>query len=113
VATINTEDTGFWLALCTVGPVIFLGIGVLVIDLARVRGVGWKRPAQKVQLTAFNVSFWGALLPTITAILSLAWGSNLLPPKVIAVVIVAAILAFWISLAAHSTDVEDTSGEAS
>jgi hypothetical protein len=34
-----------------------------------------------------------------------------LPPKALAVVIVVAVLAFWISLVAHFQDVEDTSGK--
>jgi len=34
-----------------------------------------------------------------------------LPPKVLAVVIVVAVLAYWISLVAHFQDVEDTSGK--
>ena len=90
---------------------MFLALGALLVEIDRERGEGWKRPAQKVQLAAMNVSFLGTLLATITAILSLAWESNLLPPKVLGVVIVVAILAFWISLLAHFQDVEKTSGE--
>jgi hypothetical protein len=45
------------------------------------------------------------MLPTVTAILSLAWGRSLIPPKVDAVVIVVAILAFWVALMAHFYDV--------
>jgi hypothetical protein len=58
-----------------------------------------------------NVSFLGTLLATVTAVLSLAWRSNLLPPKVLGVVIVVSLLAFWISLVAHFQDVEKTSGK--
>jgi hypothetical protein len=54
-----------------------------------------------------NVSFLGTLLSTITTILSLAWRSNLLPPKVFGVVTVVSILAFWISLLAHVPDAWD------
>ena len=104
------ENTDFWLATCTIGPVMFLAIGALFVELDREHGMGWKRPAQKVQLIAVNVAFIGTLLPTTTAILSLAWRANLLPPKVLAVVMVAAVLAFWISLVAHFRDVEETSG---
>ena len=67
----------------------------------------------RADLVATNVSFLGTLLATITAILSLAWRSNLLPPKVLGVVSVVAILAFWISLLAHFQDVDKTSGEGS
>jgi hypothetical protein len=56
-------------------------------------------------------SFIRTLLPTTTAVLSLAWGSNLLPPKAFAMVIVVAVLAFWISLVAHFQDVEGTSAK--
>ena len=104
------EDTDFWLALCTIGPVMFLALGALLVELDRERGPRWKRPWQKVQLAAMNVSFLGTLLATVTAILSLAWRSNLLPPKVLGVTVVA-ILAFWISLLAHFQDVEKTSGK--
>ena len=104
------ENTDFWLALCTIGPVMFLALGALLVELDRERGPTWKRPMQKVQLAAMNVSFLGTLLATITAILSLAWRSNLLPPKVLGVVSVVAILAFWISLLAHFQD-EKTSGK--
>jgi hypothetical protein len=66
---------------------------------------------QKVQLAAMNVSFLGTLLATVTAILSLAWRSNLLPPKVLGVVSVVAILAFWISLLAHFQDERTSRGD--
>jgi hypothetical protein len=108
---VAAENTDFWLATCTIGPVRFLAIGVLGVELDRAGGLGWTRPAQKVVLLTVNVSFIGTLLPTTTAVLSLAWGSNLLPPKALAVVIVVAVLAFWISLVAHFQDVEDTSGK--
>ena len=90
---------------------MFLAIGALLVELVRERGVGFKRPAQKVQLLAMNVSFLGTLLATLTAILSLAWRSDLLPPKVLGVVTVVSILAFWISLVAYFQDVEETSGK--
>jgi len=108
---VAAEHTDFWLATCTIGPVMFLAIGVFGVELNRADGLGWKRSAQKVVLVAVNVSFIGMLVPTTTAILSLAWASNLLPPKVLAVVIVVAVLAYWISLVAHFQDVEDTSGK--
>ena len=63
-----------------------------------------------MQLVALNVAFFWTLLPTSTAILSLAWRQNLLPPRVNAMVIVAAILAFWIALSAYFYDVEATAG---
>ena len=107
-------NTDFWLAVSTIGPVTFLAIGVLGVDLVRSGRIpaekSRKRTAVQVQLVALNVAFFGTLLPTATAILSLAWRQNLLPPKVIAVVIVAAIVAFWIALAAHFYDVEATAG---
>ena len=65
------EDTDFWLALCSIGPVMFLALGALAVELVRERGLGWKRPAQKVQLIAINVSFLGTLLATVTAVLSI------------------------------------------
>lgn len=89
------ENTDFWIATSTIGPVMFLAIGVLGVELAREGGLGWTRPWQKAQIVAFNVAFFGTLLPTTTAILSLAWRENLLPPKVLAVLIVAAFVAFW------------------
>ena len=46
---------------------------------------------------------------TTTAILSLAWGSDFLPPKLLAVVIVAAVLAFWVTMVAHFRGVETLS----
>ena len=89
---------------------MFLALGALLVEIDRERGEGWKRPAQKVQLAAMNVSFLGTLLATVTAILSLAWRSTLLAPKVLGVVTVVAILAFWVSLLAHFQDAEKTSG---
>ena len=65
------EDTDFWLALCTIGPVMFLALGALAVELVRERGLGWKRPAQKVQLIDINVSFLATLLATVTAVLSI------------------------------------------
>ena len=65
------EDTDLWLALCTIGPVMFLALGALAVELVRERGLGWKRPAQKVQLIAINVSFLGTLLATVTSVLSI------------------------------------------
>lgn len=104
VAAIDTE---FWLAVSTIGPVMFLAIGALLVELSRT-GLGWKRNLQKVELVALNVAFFGTMLPTVSAILSLAWGRNLLPPKFNAVVIVVAILAFWVTLVAHFADIENT-----
>ena len=49
----------------------FPALGALFVDLVRERGVGWKRPAQKVQLIAINVSFLATLLATVTAVLSI------------------------------------------
>ena len=57
------------------------------------------------------MAFLGTLLATTTAILSLAWGENLLPPKALAVVIVVAFVAFWVSLVFHFKDVEDIEKE--
>lgn len=90
---------------------MFLAIGVLGVELVREGRLGWTRTWQKAEIAAFNVVFFGTLLPTTTAILSLAWGENLLPPKVLAVVIVVAFVAFWASLVFHFKDVEDISVE--
>lgn len=105
------ENTDFWLATTTIGPVMFLAIGALGIELDRERRMGWERRAQKAVLIGINVSFIGTLLSTTTAVLSLAWRANVLPPKALAVVIVMAVLAFWITLVAHFQEVEDTSGK--
>jgi uncharacterized membrane protein len=108
VPLVAVETTDFWLAVSTAGPVLFLAIGALLVELVRQHDLGWKRTWQKVELVTFNVAFFGTMLPTATAILSLAWGSNLLPPKILAPVIVLAILAFWASLVAHFSDLEAT-----
>lgn len=105
------ENTDFWLAASTIGSVMFLAIGALGLQLDRERHLGWTRPAQKVALIGISVSFIGTLLPTITAILSLAWRTNLLPPKVLAVITTVAVLAFWVTLVAHFQDVEHASGK--
>jgi hypothetical protein len=103
-------DTDFWLAVSTLGPVMFLAIGALVVELAR-SGLGWKTTTQRVTLVALNLAFFGTMLPTVNAILSLAWESNLWPPKVNAVVIVAAIVGFWTALMVHLSENEKTPGE--
>ena len=103
-------NTNFWLAVSTIGPVTFLAIGVFEIDLVRGGGLppaeSSKRTAVMVQLVALNVAFGGTLLPTGTAILSLAWRQDLLPPKLNAGVLVLAILAFGIALTAHWYDLK-------
>lgn len=96
---LTAVNVDFWVAVSTIGPVTFLAIGAADSS---------KRTAVRVQLVALNVAFFGTLVPTTTAILSLAWRQNLLPPKVNAVVIVLAILAFWVALAAHFYDLENT-----
>jgi hypothetical protein len=53
---------------------MFLAIGALFVELDRERGMGWQRPAQKVQLVAVTWRFIRTLLPTATAIVSLASG---------------------------------------
>jgi hypothetical protein len=82
----------------------------MAVELVRERGVGRKRPAQKVHLVAMDVSFAATLLATFTAILSLAGRSNLLSPKVLGVVTLVAILAFWLSLVAYFQDVANPAG---
>ena len=40
VAAVNTD---FWIATSTIGPVMFLAIGVLAIELVREGSLGWTR----------------------------------------------------------------------
>jgi len=44
---VAAENTDFWLATCTIGPVMFLAIGVFGVELNRADGLGWKRPRRR------------------------------------------------------------------
>jgi len=83
----------FWLATATIGPVMFLAVGALMLDLMRrkARSTGARDRFVAVLLA---IAFAGAALPTVDAILSLAQSADSLPTGFDAAFLIAAVFAF-------------------
>lgn len=92
----------FWLAAVTMGPVMFVAIGVMMTDAYREPGefeqfAKMPKPLKRLRVARvvlFAIALGQAALATIDGVISLARGSDFGVPAVNAGALVASVIAF-------------------